>query len=292
MQNLLTEAKDLIAETIHHSKLPNDYCYHLIREVDSFFKGGLRVSIPLISIRLMGIKSLTKRQEKNLILFTGVWAVWNVAADIFDRYQDRGLAFNRGIAMLGISRILLSQINHVALSELENELGDVMLFAAWSQEVEKTPALTLPIEMNSLKEKYFSNIVTKSATIIALGFIAPAFLLDASHEQRAALKKFGYRFGVFLQLGDDLLDLEEDIANNVLTLPVLHTIENLQNKDLIAFVERLNNNQYADIKDEIAKNVGQTQKTSYGVIQQGIEELDGHGFDTTFISAKIEAIQR
>ncbi len=92
------------------------------------------------------------------------------------------------------------------------------------------------------EEIYFSMIYQKTASLMGTSCELGAITTSKSNDDRQAMKTYGDMLGMAFQIKDDLFDLlgsenetgkdhGTDVKKNMLTLPVIHSLESLQPSD-------------------------------------------------------------
>lgn len=145
-------------------------------------------------------------------------AKWNsqVAVLVGDYLHDKAIGAIFGVGNPGVTSLFLKTAGMVCDGEI-HELGEKNNF-------------------NLKPEEYFEIIGKKTASLIACCIESGGILAGLSQEKVAALRRFGWAFGMAFQIVDDCLDfsgeehelgktLGADCEAGVLTLPLIRLIE-------------------------------------------------------------------
>jgi hypothetical protein len=147
------------------------------------------------------------------------WALYLAGCHFLDDAQDNNRLeqVNRAVIALSAAQIALSQLTTTeeALRDIMEALGRVTAIAAQAQNREGT------MRQKWTREEYFQIIGGKSAAVIAVGCWLGGRMAGADNATLTMLKQFGLALGMAMQVSDDCLDLGEDLANGIYTLPVI-----------------------------------------------------------------------
>lgn len=147
------------------------------------------------------------------------WALYLAASHLFDGVQDgeKVEGINAGIAAMGWATMALGQLeaDSDTLSDLLNALGNAAVLGSAAQERERIQGGEWSLST------YLSHVAGKAATIIATGVWIGGRLATDDETTLQTLRELGLALGMAMQLADDCLDLPEDLANGVYTLPIL-----------------------------------------------------------------------
>ena len=97
---------------------------------------------------------------------------------------------------------------------------------------------------------YFKMISDKTASLFSASAEIGAITVDASNEERKALKVFGEKLGIAFQIKDDLFDIIGnqdglgkpvgfDVKKNMLTLPFIHLLSTIDASEKKHILSRL-----------------------------------------------------
>lgn len=160
-----------------------------------------------------------KHNHARAMPLAACWALYLAAAHFFDDTQDRGQtrSINDGIAAFGLANIALAglEIGEDALRDILDAVGRAATLGAMAQrrELSKRNVLT--------RTDYFRNVIGKAAAIIATGAWIGGRMATEQKETLTFLKEFGMTLGLSIQIADDCMDLAEDLANGIYSLPVI-----------------------------------------------------------------------
>lgn len=123
------------------------------------------------------------------------------------------------------------------------------------------------------EEEYLEVIRRKTAALIQGACRTGAIIAEASPEQEAALKHFGYHLGMAFQMADDLLDyisdtdtlgksVGADLREGKLTLPVIYALSKAEASDRKKMVETI---QRTDFSLDAFENLIRTLETTGGI---------------------------
>ncbi len=129
--------------------------------------------------------------------------------------------------------------------------------------------------INTSKEEYMEIIISKTAELTAASCVGGAIIAGARNKEMEDLRKFGLDLGIHFQLVDDILDytlseenfgkpVGKDLREGKVTLPLIYTLFNMGEKDLLRF-EKIFRNHKADEKEYedligIVRNSGNIEK--------------------------------
>jgi geranylgeranyl pyrophosphate synthase len=153
------------------------------------------------------------------IPLTASWALYLAASHMVDKVQDERSfeRLNDGVMALGAANVALSRLDSDldTLSDLLDALGRITALGASAQRDE--------FERGHIwsRKEYLRNVIGKAAAIISTGSWIGGRLATDEEKPLTILKEFGLALGMSIQLSDDYLDLEEDLAHGTLTLPVI-----------------------------------------------------------------------
>jgi geranylgeranyl pyrophosphate synthase len=160
--------------------------------------------------------------EAKLLPLLATWSLYLAGSHFFDEAQDKGTIslINAGIVALGTANIALSQLEvdeDTRLDMLE-ALGQVCVMGANAQSNEAAD--------NTLTsyEDYLAKIAGKSAALIAMGFWLGGRYVGDSNDCLESLQNFGLALGMAMQLSDDCVDIEDDLYDGILTLPMMASL--------------------------------------------------------------------
>lgn len=147
------------------------------------------------------------------------WALYLAAAHFLDEAQDSGRfqAVNDGVTTLGMANVALAQleVNEDGLRDILDAVGRAAALGANAQSGD--------LRRGSIRSRtdYYRNIIGKAASIIATGVWIGGRMATDQSDRLTLLKEFGLALGMTIQISDDCLDLAEDLANGIYTLPVI-----------------------------------------------------------------------
>ncbi len=167
--------------------------------------------------------------ERSIPLSAG-WTLYLAAAHFLDDAQDNGNMeyANASAAALGLANMALVELqtDPDTLKDLLCAFGGVTILGANAQDNERSRGQIWS------RTEYFQAITGKAATIISTGVWAGGRLSTCDPQILNVLKEFGLTWGMATQISDDCLDLAEDLANGLYTLPV---IEGLSKTDHLEY---------------------------------------------------------
>ena len=159
------------------------------------------------------------RAYQDAIPLVACWALYLAAAHLLDDAQDNGrmLSANGAVAALAAANLTLvnASIARDAMIDILDAFSTVAVIGANAQAAENKDR-RLPS-----RTEYFQSIAGKAAVIIATGAWAGGRLATNNPDTLSLLKQFGSAWGMATQLSDDCQDLAEDLANGLITLPVI-----------------------------------------------------------------------
>ncbi|MCL4514424.1 MAG: polyprenyl synthetase family protein [Firmicutes bacterium] len=140
------------------------------------------------------------------------------------------------------------------------------------------------------EEDYLERVRRKTADFISICCQLGGQVGDAPAEIQEALARYGYFVGMAFQIRDDLLDFigdagqlgkpaSNDLAQGILTLPVIHALQNSVHKDELAWMlekKRINRREMQTVKEwlEETGSLAYSQNLAAGYIAQAKESLN------------------
>jgi len=178
---------------------------------------------------LLVYEAVSQGGYSNAIPLAASWALCLAASHLLDDAQDNGRfqCVNDGVMALGAANVALAQLDtdEDALRDILDAIGRVAALGANAQSDELQHGRTWS------KSGYFRNVMGKAAAIIATGVWIGGRLATENGETLALLKEFGLALGMAIQISDDCLDLADDLANGVYTLPVIEGLAMREHPD-------------------------------------------------------------
>lgn len=175
--------------------------------------------LPLLAY--IGVKG---RFYQDAVPLAASWALYLAAAHLLDDAQDNGNmpSANGAVAALGAANIALANLScaKAPVSDILDALGRVTVIGVNAQAVEKKDGRP------PSRTEYFQSIAGKAAVIIATGAWIGGRLATDDPDKLSSLKEFGLAWGMATQITDDCLDLAEDLANGLVTLPIIEGMAN------------------------------------------------------------------
>ena len=121
------------------------------------------------------------------------------------------------------------------------------------------------------EEVYYEMIKDKTASLISAACELGAITVNEDEEQAEALAKYGENLGMAFQIKDDLFEfvgkrsiigkpVGRDVKENMVTLPLIHTVENLPEKEAKKILRTMKkgakNKQVKEIVKKVSNNGG------------------------------------
>lgn len=111
------------------------------------------------------------------------------------------------------------------------------------------------------EEKYLEIVQAKTAILFAASAQIGSIITNSDDKEKKALKNFGSNLGISFQIMDDILDysaeqkilgksIGDDFYEGKITLPMIITYKNADNKDKVRLKEIFSKNLISDEKDE------------------------------------------
>ncbi|HRQ42421.1 MAG TPA: class 1 isoprenoid biosynthesis enzyme [Chloroflexota bacterium] len=150
---------------------------------------------------------------------TAAWTLYLAACHLLDDAQDNQnmQQVNGGVTAFGVANVALAQLttDQDTLCAILDAFSRVTALATNAQSDEYRPGYIRS------RAEYFQSIGGKAAAIISTGVWAGGRLGTDDTSTLAILKEFGLAWGMAMQIGDDCLDLADDLARGLYTLPVI-----------------------------------------------------------------------
>lgn len=142
----------------------------------------------------------------------------NFADDIQDHSQPQ--LINAVLTTIGVMSQVKAQMRNkfAVVDDIDDAYSRALIFGAQAQDVEAKSGLVWS------RQEYLDYVMRKAATFFAAGIWSGGRLAGVSADVLNDLRQFGLVLGFSWQLGDDYEDVEEDLRNNVVTLPVIEAI--------------------------------------------------------------------
>jgi len=168
---------------------------------------------------LLVYQAVSDRSPSKMMPLLAAWALHLDACHLLDDAQDnkRFENTNVGIVALGAGQVALAELETTeeVLRDLLGALGRVVTLAAGAQNSELYRSATRS------RTDYFRVVGGKAAAIIAAGaWMGGRFATDKD-EILSLLREFGLALGMAIQIGDDCMDLADDLVQGIYTLPVI-----------------------------------------------------------------------
>jgi len=208
---------------------------------------GLRPMLTLLCVRACGANgNLTERSLSAALVVEMLHTASLVHDDVVDRADERrgrktlNLVYNNKVAVL-FGDFMLSRALAGMFAQRRFEVLDLFSDCAFrlsrGELVEAIGSRKLDLD----KPKYFTMVSDKTASLISAACQMAPLSLDKD-EFRDPLRKYGELLGIAFQIRDDLLDLGDggprigkplglDMSQAKLTLPLIHTLEQLKQTD-------------------------------------------------------------
>ncbi|HPC35083.1 MAG TPA: polyprenyl synthetase family protein [Candidatus Marinimicrobia bacterium] len=270
----------------------------LINQIGNYLLSGggkyIRPALVLLSARLCG------EPNEHSIIAASVVEILHTATLVHDDIIDDA-EFRRGqpsvkaiwsnkIAVLAgdflFSRALsnMLRLRNFTVLELLSQTSELLSSGELLQ-LEKS------LNNNMNEEIYYQVIWAKTASLFATACQVGALTVSADEEQSKALFDYGRNLGLAFQIKDDLFDctgtsvhtgkpVARDIKQNLITLPLIHTLKTLPPEDRRQIRQQLKNypspEQINAIAELIVNNNGITyaENKCQELIQQAISALD------------------
>ncbi len=142
------------------------------------------------------------------------------------------------------------------------------------------------------EEIYYDMIRDKTASLISAACELGGITVTENREKIQALSEYGENLGMAFQIKDDLFEFEgtkssilgkpvgRDVKENIITLPILHTIKNLPEKESKKMLQTMRrgpkNKQVKEIVQKVANNGGlrYTKEKLTEFSEQAVAALD------------------
>ncbi len=170
--------------------------------------------------------------------FFSINALWKskIAVLVGDFFLSKGLITALETDQIGVLKVVSNAVKEMSEGEL--------------LQIEKSRKLDIT------EEVYYDIIRKKTATLIAACTRAGALSVEADDEKMEAMKAFGENLGIAFQIRDDLFDYEKngmigkptgnDIKEKKLTLPLIHSLHNVDKKEqrrILSLIRRHHKNE-------------------------------------------------
>ncbi len=237
---------------------------------------GLRPLLTLLCARACGAEgTLPEKTLTAALIVEMLHTASLIHDDVVDKADERrgmptlNVVFNNKVAVLFgdfmLSRSLAGMFAQRRFEVLDL-FSDCASRLARGELVEAIEARKLELD----KPKYFSMVSDKTASLISASCQMAALSLDRD-QYREPLKKYGELLGIAFQIRDDLLDLGDggpkigkplglDMSQAKLTLPIIHTLEQLEPGERKRVISKLRKAKKAgkkgrtvDLKDVLEK---------------------------------------
>ena len=176
--------------------------------------------------------------------------------DVIDNGQKRRrlptvntLWDNKSAVLLG--DLLLSRVFRMC-ADLEQQVARTIAAATGQVCQGELRQILLQKQVRPLSEsEYIDIIVDKTAVLFSTCCFLGGLLAKAGEKQMRSLTQFGRNFGIAFQITDDLLDvvgdenkagktLGSDVQKNHVTLPLIHLLAKVDEKEKASVMEKLN----------------------------------------------------
>jgi len=170
--------------------------------------------------------------------FFSINALWKskIAVLVGDFFLSKGLITALDTDQIGVLKVVSNAVKEMSEGEL--------------LQIEKSRKLDIT------EDVYYDIIRKKTATLIAACTRAGALSVEANQEKMEAMKVFGENLGIAFQIRDDLFDYEKngmigkptgnDIKEKKLTLPLIHSLHNVDKKQqrrILSMIRRHHKNE-------------------------------------------------
>jgi len=170
--------------------------------------------------------------------FFSINALWRskIAVLVGDFFLSKGLITALDTDQIGVLKVVSNAVKEMSEGEL--------------LQIEKSRKLDIT------EEVYYDIIRKKTATLIAACTRAGALSVEADEKKMEAMKIFGENLGIAFQIRDDLFDYEKngmigkptgnDIKEKKLTLPLIHSLHNVDKKQqrrILSMIRRHHKNE-------------------------------------------------
>jgi len=170
--------------------------------------------------------------------FFSINALWKskIAVLVGDFFLSKGLITALDTDQIGVLKVVSNAVKEMSEGEL--------------LQIEKSRKLDIT------EDVYYDIIRKKTATLIAACTRAGALSVEANQEKMEAMKVFGENLGIAFQIRDDLFDYEKngmigkptgnDIKEKKLTLPLIHSLHNVDKKEqrrILSMIRRHHKNE-------------------------------------------------
>ena len=170
--------------------------------------------------------------------FFSINALWKskIAVLVGDFFLSKGLITALDTDQIGVLKVVSNAVKEMSEGEL--------------LQIEKSRKLDIT------EEVYYDIIRKKTATLIAACTRAGALSVEADEKKMEAMKIFGENLGIAFQIRDDLFDYEKngmigkptgnDIKEKKLTLPLIHSLHNVDKKQqrrILSMIRRHHKNE-------------------------------------------------
>jgi octaprenyl-diphosphate synthase len=234
---------------------------HLVRSRGK----GLRPAMTLLSARACGIEGpLPERTLVGAMVVEMLHTASLVHDDVVDKADERrgrptlNLVYNNKVAVLFgdfmLARALDGMFQQRSFRVLDL-FSDCAVRLAKGELVEAIQARKLNMD----QQAYFQMVSDKTASLISAACQVGPLSLDLEDEFVEPLAKYGELVGVAFQIRDDLLDLGDgskqigkpiglDLGQAKITLPLLHTLEQLNDSQRKQVIHSLRKSKRRDKK--------------------------------------------
>lgn len=236
----------------------------------------IRPMLVLLSARLCG--EPTQNSYQAAVLMELLHTATLVHDDVVD-----GAEMRRGIASINAvwkNKISVLMGDYLFSKALINmiKLNDFKALQLMSETAERlSSGEILQIEKargdTMDEEVYYEMIKDKTASLISAACELGAITVNENEEQAEALARYGENLGMAFQIKDDLFEfvgkrsiigkpVGRDVKENMVTLPLIHTVENLPEKEAKKILRTMKkgakNKQVKEIVKKVSNNGGIT----------------------------------
>lgn len=187
-------------------------------------------------------------------------------------------AFDNRTAVLVGDYLLTKAMNFMSKT---GDINMVNCLANIANEITRGELLQLQRSYTIPTEKEYTEIIKrKTAVLFSTCASVAAIAAGVTEEKRMALEMFGTYLGMCFQIKDDILDYTKDaeigkptfndIREGKITLPLLHSLENMSTEEREYIMEKISKNNFDDgIIDYIYSNIMKYKGIDYAMERMG-----------------------
>ena len=171
-------------------------------------------------------------------LLTMWWMLFLTVVNFADDIQDHSEPhINAVLTCFGVISQIKAQMSNQfgVVDDIDDAFSRTLIFGAQAQDFETRSGLVWS------RREYLDYVMRKTATFFGAGIWSGGRLAGADACVLNDLRQFGLALGFSWQLGDDYTDVQDDLRNNVITLPVIEARQMVEHVDHPSLTRLLTN---------------------------------------------------